>query len=175
MMNRPEFGKGWMLLTTQPWGKQYRVMEMVTGEPTPAMIQMEFYYRAFCNFNVEAWLKACEFYATGEHWPSVDTLRKTVADFMPVKQLAYRHGSHHDGLSKDEFGVELFETVRLASAYRAAIQLAAVYRKQEKFRQAEQQEKDAAQHSKDTLAMLAACGSTFTDADVRRIDALLLV
>lgn len=78
-MTRPDFIRGWLLLTTQPWGKAYRAMAIVTGEPSPAEIQAEFYYSKVRGSAAHAWLRACEHYATGAQWPSLDDLLRTMA------------------------------------------------------------------------------------------------
>ena len=87
-MTKEEFGKGWLLLTTQPWGKAYRMQEQATRgtEPTPGEVQVAWYYKclSFCNGFV--WEAVCASYAQGGHWPSIDELKTTIGQNTPVKK-----------------------------------------------------------------------------------------
>ena len=85
-MTREEFGKGWLLLTTQPWGKAYRTQEQAQEgtEPAPGEVQLAWYYKSLAFCNPFVWLATCEMYAKGTHWPSVDELRTTIRQNSPA-------------------------------------------------------------------------------------------
>jgi len=86
-MTKPEFLRGYLLLTTQPWGKAYRTMSMaLDGEPTPAELQVEFYWKQFENYEAAGWKLTCESFATGDHWPSIDQLKLALKQYVPVQQ-----------------------------------------------------------------------------------------
>lgn len=117
-MTRPEFLRGWMILTTQPWGKAYRsTFQIGTGEPSPADIQAEFYYTTFAAYPPDAWVQACEQLATGEHWPSVDALKLNLKHAtrsrpaLPAPAPTY--------ITKEEFGLNLYETIKTISGIKA--------------------------------------------------------
>jgi hypothetical protein len=115
-MNRLEFAKGWLLLTAQPWGKWYRSTGQTTiGEPSPAEIQAEFYYKALAQHDADIWFKACQTQATGEHWPSIDALKQCLRDMAPkiAAPTSSTWGPEH--ITKDEFGVNLFECIKTIS------------------------------------------------------------
>lgn len=86
-MTREEFLKGWIFLTTQPWGKRY------AGTDAAAMVQSELYYKKFGGTNPFVWQGCCEVYAAGDHWPSMDEMRTTIANNTP-KALAIEDHSH---------------------------------------------------------------------------------
>ena len=111
MLTRPEFLKGWLFLTAQPWGKAYRSGTiMSSGEPDPASLQSEFYYRAFTQTTPDIWYKACQTAAQGEHWPSIDTLRqfKNLSPTVPGPTVARLGGIFY---TKQEFGVALYDVI----------------------------------------------------------------
>ena len=87
-MTRDEFGRGWLLLTTQPWGRAYRTqtMTLVGTEPTPGEVQLAWYYKclSFCNGFV--WEAVCASYAQGAHWPSIDELKTTIGQNTPARK-----------------------------------------------------------------------------------------
>jgi len=114
-MNRLEFAKGWLLLTAQPWGKWYRSTgQTTTGEPSPAEIQSEFYYKALAIHGADLWFHACQVHATGEHWPSIDALKHCLRDITPkVAAPTATWGSEY--ITKDEFDITLFEVVKTIS------------------------------------------------------------
>ena len=87
-MTREEFGKGWLLLTTQPWGKAYRTQDQAPRgtEPTPGEVQLAWYYKCLTFCNPYVWLAVCETHAKGERWPSVDELKTTIAQNTPAKK-----------------------------------------------------------------------------------------
>ncbi len=71
-MTRKEYIKGWLLLVAQPWGTRY------AGDTEIATVQAEFYFTQFSGFPVQAWWQACERFASAEHWPTVDEIRKAL-------------------------------------------------------------------------------------------------
>lgn len=114
MLTRPDFLKGWLFLTAQPWGKTYRSTTAMTptGEPNPADVQSEFYYRAFTQTTYPIWMQACQQAAQGEHWPSIDMLRQSVKSLTPTAQAPVFKASEGD-IDRDEFGRELYDTIYL--------------------------------------------------------------
>ena len=79
-MERSEFLVGWLLLTTQPWGKTYRstTSSLPGHEPNPAEIQQELYWKALQWVNPYIWEAVCEDFATGDHWPSIGELKTSI-------------------------------------------------------------------------------------------------
>lgn len=69
-MSWDQFVKGWMFLTSQPWGRQYR------NDQPEAKIQIELYYKAIRFVNPYIWEAVCEAHASGERWPSITELRQ---------------------------------------------------------------------------------------------------
>lgn len=78
-MTRQEFIQGWMLLVIQPWGKQY------AGTETAAKLQQELYWSRLARFHGEAWIGACQVYASGHKWPSVDDLKQNMNNSLPPR------------------------------------------------------------------------------------------
>ena len=109
-MTRPDFLSGYLLLTTQPWGKAYRTVAVPEGEPNPAEIQLEFYYQALERYAAEAWLAACTIHATGDHWPSVDAIKLTLKQHRTSRPGLT--GPQPQYLTKEEFGLHLYEAVK---------------------------------------------------------------
>lgn len=116
-MTRLEFAKGWLFLTAQPWGKAYRTTEQTSigGEPSPADLQSEFYFKQFSAVDPGVWVGACQTQATGEHWPSVETLRHCIRQLTPSipPPASSAYGPEH--ITKEEFGLNLFEVVKTIS------------------------------------------------------------
>lgn len=116
-MERTEFLRGWILLTTQPWGKAYRstTQTQTSGEPNPAEIQAELYYKSLQYSYPPAWVEVCECLAQGDHWPSIseckETLKHTKAQPPQRKALAAPDGGPF--LTKEEFGLDLYECIKL--------------------------------------------------------------
>jgi len=113
-MIREDFLRGYLLLTTQPWGKLYRtVSEKQNGEPSPAEIQLELYYQVLGMTHATVWQQACAIHAMGNRWPSVDDLKITVQQHSPIlTALPAPQQTNRDGyFSKDEFGRVLYETI----------------------------------------------------------------
>lgn len=117
-MTRLEFAKGWLFLTAQPWGKAYRSTGQTTvgGEPSPADLQAEFYYKTFGGIDAAIWIRACQIQATGESWPSVATLRQCLRDLTPEPTPSASETWGTEYITKDEFGVNLLETIHTISA-----------------------------------------------------------
>lgn len=117
-MTRLEFAKGWLFLTAQPWGKAYRStgQTSVGGEPSPADLQAEFYYKTFGGIDAAFWVHACQVQATGEQWPSVATLRHCLRDLTPSDTTVHSPTRGPQYLTLDEFGVNLFETIKTISS-----------------------------------------------------------
>jgi hypothetical protein len=69
-MSWDQFIKGWMFLTSQPWGRQYR------NDQPEAQIQIELYYKNVRFTNPYIWEAVCEAQAAGEHWPSIVELKQ---------------------------------------------------------------------------------------------------
>jgi hypothetical protein len=115
-MNRVEFAKGWLLLTAQPWGKWYRSTgQTTTGEPSPAEIQSEFYYKALAQYGADLWFHACQVQATGEHWPSVAILKQCLRDVTPKVAVNPASMWGPEYITKEEFGMNLFECIKTIS------------------------------------------------------------
>ncbi len=100
------------MLTAQPWGKTYRTGPVVLGEPTPAEIQVEFYYQAFQRYDAKSWIAACVQQATGEHWPSVDALNLALRNFAPALTQLPDYSTPSKGCTKEDFGLNLYETIK---------------------------------------------------------------
>lgn len=79
-MERHEFLAGWLLLTTQPWGKPYRSTDasLPGHEPSPAEIQQELYWKALHLTNPFVWEAVCADFAAGDHWPSIGELKTSI-------------------------------------------------------------------------------------------------
>ncbi len=123
-MNRVEFAKGWLLLTAQPWGKWYRSTgQTATGEPSPAEIQSEFYYKALAQYGADLWFHACQVQATGGHWPSIDILKQCLRDVTPKVAAHPASTWGREYIEKAEFGVNLFEAIKTISGIYALRQM----------------------------------------------------
>ena len=167
-MTREQFVLGYMLLTTQPWGKAYRAGQQTLGEePSAADIQVEFYYQALGNYDAVAWQKACQIHATGDHWPSIDALKLTLKQQI-VKPVALPAPSHW--IDKDEFGVDLFEAIKCQAGMRQAEKTAEIYRKKGLPRQ-EQEYRERAQALAAQLKEIFAKG-TIDGPDLKRLLAI---
>ena len=119
MLTRPEFLKGWLFLTAQPWGKAYRSgATMPSGEPDPASLQSEFYYRAVTQTVPSVWYAACQSAAQGEHWPSVDSLRQSIRNLTPVPVAPALTHQDHSYITKEQFGLTLYEILATISGIR---------------------------------------------------------
>lgn len=120
-MNRPEFLRGWLLLTAQPWGRTYRSDPSTNlSEPSPAKIQCELYYKALCYAYVPAWLEVAELLAAGEKWPSITECKEALRHAKARPNIPVIE-THEDGwMTKEEFGLNLFETIKTVSMLRHA-------------------------------------------------------
>lgn len=89
MMPKEQFIRGWDLLITQPWGRRYGTVQD-SAAAKAAATQLAFYYRKLGTFPAEIWLLACELFAQGDHWPSIDELRTTLNHNLPKRmQVEY--------------------------------------------------------------------------------------
>lgn len=119
-MERTDFLRGWILLTTQPWGKAYRstTQTQMSGEPNPAEVQAELYYKSLQYSYPPAWIETCECLAQGDHWPSIseckESLKHTKA--QPPQRKALAGPDKGPFLSKEEFGVDLFNAIKANAA-----------------------------------------------------------
>lgn len=113
-MTHEHFIRGYLMLTAQPWGKTYRSAfgSSVSGEPSPAEIQVEFYFDTFKHYDGKAWIAACVQQATGEHWPSVDALKQALKQFAPSLTPLPDYSSPSKGCTKEDFGLNLYETIK---------------------------------------------------------------
>lgn len=120
-MNRQEFLRGWLLLTSQPWGKVYRSESSEAG-PSPAKIQAELYYKALSSTYPPAWHEVCELLAGGDHWPSLtgckEALRHAKAQPPQAPQLTADPLAGH--CTKEEFGLTLYNTAKAVADLRYA-------------------------------------------------------
>ena len=73
-MSKDEFFKGWVLLTSQPWGRAYR------GNDPEATIQLELYYRHVDKANPVVWQAVCEYHAQGDRWPSLTDIKASLVN-----------------------------------------------------------------------------------------------
>lgn len=121
-MTRQDFLRGWLLLTAQPWGRTYRSdnTNPLNSEPSPAKIQAELYYKALAYAYVPAWLEVAELLASGEKWPSITECKEALrhAKSQPSVPIIETHGP--SWITKEEFGINLFETIKTISSLRHA-------------------------------------------------------
>ncbi len=167
MLTRPEFLRGWLLLTSQPWGRQYRSEAGSTSEPSPAKIQAELYYKAVAGTTLPAWVEACETLAGGDHWPHLgevrETLRHMQAQRTPADLVTYRPGM----CTKEEFGLDLFTAISAASARQQCLKNAEMFRGKGLAGQAALEEKQAQQYFTDLET--AVSRETIAPADIALI------
>lgn len=72
------------MLITQPWGKLYQDRMGLTEEQrATARLQQELYYKRLAFCNPYLWEAVCESHASGDHWPSIDELKKAIAMNSP--------------------------------------------------------------------------------------------
>lgn len=122
MMNRPEFLRGWLLLTAQPWGRTYRSENTnpLNSEPSPAKIQCELYYKALAHAYVPAWLEVAELLAAGDSWPSITDCKEALRHAKAKPNIPVIEIHDHGWITKEEFGEKLFETIKTISSLRHA-------------------------------------------------------
>jgi len=86
-MDREQFYRGWLLLIAQPWGRLYQDRGNLTVEQrTTAQIQQELYFKRLAYCNPYLWESICESFATGDHWPSIDELKRSITANSPQEQ-----------------------------------------------------------------------------------------
>lgn len=84
-MDREEFYRGWLMLISQPWGRLYQDRGNVTTEQrTTAQIQQELYFKRLSYCNPYLWESICESFATGDHWPNIDELKRAITVNSPA-------------------------------------------------------------------------------------------
>lgn len=83
-MTRDEFVQGWNLLVAQPWGKRYTATRDQSSAQTSAT-QLTFYFKKLGSYPSGAWFVACELFAQGDHWPSIDEMRTTINHSLPQR------------------------------------------------------------------------------------------
>lgn len=79
---KEDFLRGWDLLLAQPWGKRYATVQDKATAATAAT-QLAFYYRKLGTCQTVSWLAACDLFAQGDHWPSVEELRSAAYVHAP--------------------------------------------------------------------------------------------
>lgn len=123
MMNRPEFLRGWLLLTSQPFGRSYR-SDIVTGvgEPSPAKIQAELYYKNLNYAYPPAWVEVAELLASGDHWPSLTECKEALkyAKAKPIAAMITQDSGELPSTTKEEFGLSLYGAIQTISELRHA-------------------------------------------------------
>jgi hypothetical protein len=114
MMNRPEFLRGWLLLTSQPWGRTYRSDQTnpLNPEPSPAKIQCELYYKALCYAYVPAWLEVAELLAAGDKWPSITDCKEALRHAKAKPTVPVIASQEVGWMTQDEFGADLYEAIK---------------------------------------------------------------
>ena len=104
-MDRSDFLRGYLLLTTQPWGRPYREDGQSQQEPSPAKIQAELYFKAVESSLADAWTQSCARFAAGEHWPSLDALRMSLRHYRSTSPTVPAPAPHstvaHDHQAAD--------------------------------------------------------------------------
>lgn len=110
-MTKDEFLTGWTLLIAQPWGLRYARQDNETDR-TLSRTQADFYYQEFSGVDGADWLRACQQYAKGTRWPSIEELRVTLRA-RPTAPAPTPPSAQRMTLS--EFGEDLFEAIKLAS------------------------------------------------------------
>ena len=98
-MTQPEFMRGWIILTSQPWGKPYRT-QGEAGQIDPGDVQLELYFERVKACDGIAWARACKEHAAGERWPSLDQLMTTMAAYRSTMPRIAR--DEPDGISMEE-------------------------------------------------------------------------
>ena len=128
-MNRMDFLRGWILLTTQPWGKPYR-MDGPQGQesgPPAGKIQRELYWDTFKPTFPPLWIETCKTLATGSHWPSISEIKTALGqiktakpEMTPPPATPQITGPKPQFMTKEEFGLDLFEAITLCGRILAA-------------------------------------------------------
>lgn len=61
---------------------------MTTEQRTTAQIQQELYFKRLSYCNPYLWESICESFATGDHWPSIDELKRAISANSPDEKPA---------------------------------------------------------------------------------------
>jgi hypothetical protein len=127
-MTRSDFLRGWLLLTSQPWGKAYRSdLHTPSTEPSPAKIQAELYYKALSFAFAPAWVEVCEVMAAGDHWPSISQLKEALRHAKAQRPQAEQVAYGPEFITKEQFGLDLFDAIYAASAHQQCQQNATMF------------------------------------------------
>jgi hypothetical protein len=110
-MTRPEFIRGWLLLTAQPWGKRYQGDYGTSPEPGPAAIQAELYFKALNFAYAPAWIEVCELFAGGDHWPSISQMKEALRHAKAQRPAVAQQEPDGIYLTKEQFGLDLYEAI----------------------------------------------------------------
>ncbi|MDH5669814.1 MAG: hypothetical protein OEY86_17585 [Nitrospira sp.] len=88
-MDREQFYRGWLMLVAQPWGRAYQDRGNLTSEQrTTAQIQQELYFKRLSFCNPYLWESIAEWFSTGDHWPSLDELKRAIQANSPIDKQA---------------------------------------------------------------------------------------
>lgn len=72
------------MLIAQPWGRQYQDRGTLTSEQrATAQIQQELYFKRLSYAHPVLWEAICESFAGGDHWPSIDELKRAIQANQP--------------------------------------------------------------------------------------------
>lgn len=89
-MDREQFYRGWLMLVSQPWGRIYQDRGGHTTDEQRAglQLQQELYFKRLSYCNPYLWESIAESFATGDHWPSIDELKRAITANSPTEQPA---------------------------------------------------------------------------------------
>jgi hypothetical protein len=165
-MTETEFNQGWRLLLLQPWAYRYRGVNEF-GEPSQeAKGQKDFYFEHLKLCGAAEWLRIAEEYAKGKEWPSIDALRKSVSS-VSARLYGQRDPEGGPLLSKEEFGQDLYEAIRLQSGQIQQEKNALLYEKQGLTKMAKQA-RESATLLRDQLITIFQ-RNTLSPDDLRRV------
>lgn len=75
------------MLITQPWGKLYQDRSGLTDEQrATARIQQELYFKRLSYCDPHLWEAIAESFATGDHWPNIDELKRAISANSPQQK-----------------------------------------------------------------------------------------
>ena len=130
MLTPEEFSMGWALLVVQPWGKPYRNLTE-NGEPNKvAITQFDFYFRQLRFAALPAWLKMAGEYAKGTKWPALDEIKHALK-MANVPYVPKLEAPTDAFITREEFGLDLFECIKAESRRRLCVQHIELALKQE--------------------------------------------
>lgn len=86
-MDYEQFYRGWLALVAQPWGQRYQDRSNLSEEQRATIrIQQELYFKRLSFCNEYLWESICESFATGDHWPSIDELKRAISANSPQQK-----------------------------------------------------------------------------------------